>query len=95
MSNSNFEEQELVARTDPRHRIGHDETGATHYYCSYLGVVWIVQNDGIEHVEATRNLGKWQRYIDARRGWVDHSIDSRTDAEFVLDAVDAATGRVA
>ena len=87
MSESKPERQELVARTTPRHEIGTDATGATHYYSTYLGTVWTVVDDTIEHVEATRDLDKWRRFIDARRGWVAHRIDSRSTTEFVCDAV--------
>lgn len=88
MPNSTIDRQELVARTDARHRIGTDATGAAHYYCNYLGTVWIVIDGDIERVEMARNLAKWKRFIAARRGWDDHCIDERSDAEFVADAVE-------
>lgn len=89
MDNSNPTEKELIARTDSRHRIGTDADGGAHYFCRVRGVVWVVSENGevkIEHVEQTRNLGKWRRFVADRRGWVEHSIDDRTDAEFVADA---------
>jgi hypothetical protein len=56
--------------------------------------VWTVVDDTIEHVEATRDLDKWRRFMDARRRWVAHRIDSRSTTEFVCDAVAEALSMV-
>ena len=85
-----IERKQLIARTDARHEIGCDTTGATHFYSAHLGVVWVMDGDAIDHVERTRDLATWRAFVADRRGWEWHNISSDSLAETVANAFQEA-----
>lgn len=91
MSQNKFERQELDVLTDDRHCLGRDAKGRLHYCDAVLGVVWVVVDSTIAHIEQTRDIGRWVDYTTTQVGWDECRYDESSLAVWLSDALSGVT----
>jgi len=90
MPNHNVSRDKLNARTDERHRLGTDAADRDHYVDQQLSVIWVVDANGIVHVEHTDAVSAWVDHVATDCGWLDCHYSDTSLAEDLTAALQEA-----